>query len=64
MANEIYVFNFMFSQMLCSKNVLLSNDYAFLSKKIAVFEKSYETGINKLLFSSEEKYSLKKEKYP
>ena len=57
-------FNFMFSQMLCSKNVLLSNDYAFLSKKIAVFEKSYEIGINKLFFSSEEKYSLKKEKYP
>ena len=53
----------MFSQMLCSKNVLLSNAYAFLSKKIAVFEKSYEIGINKLFFSSEEKYSLKKEKY-
>ena len=43
--------------------VLLSNAYAFSSKKIAVFEKSYEIGINKLFFSSEEKYSLKKEKY-
>ena len=34
----------------------------FLSKKIATFKKSYETGINKLFFSSEEKFYLKKEK--
>ena len=40
-----------------SKNVLFSNVYAFLSKK------SHEIGINKFFFSSEEKYSLKKEKY-
>ena len=47
--------------MLCSAlKILISNVYAFLSKKIATFEKSYEIGINKLFFSSEEKYSLKK----
>ena len=49
--------------MFSSKNILFSNDYAFLSKKIATFKKSYEIGINKLFFLSEEKYSLKKEKY-
>ena len=49
--------------MFSSKNLLFSNVHAFLSKKVATFKKSYETGINKLIFSSEEKYSLKKEKY-
>ena len=57
--NKIYVINVMFS----SKNVFFSNVHAFLSKKVATFKKSYEIGINKLFFSSEEKYSLKKEKY-
>ena len=54
-----FVINVMFS----SENLLFSNVHAFLSKKVATFKKSYETGINKLIFSSEEKYSLKKEKY-
>ena len=49
--------------MFSSKNVLFLNVYIFLSKKIAAFKKSYETGINKLFFSSEEKYSLKKERH-
>ena len=49
--------------MFSCKNVLFSNLYAFLSKKIATFKKLYEIGISKLFFSSEEKYSLKKEKY-
>ena len=57
--NKIYVINVKF----CSKNVLFSNVYPFLSKKIATFKKSYEIGINKLFFSCEEKYSLKKQKY-
>ena len=56
--NKINVINVMLS----SKNVLFSVVYAFLSKKIATFKKSYETGINKLFFSSEEKVFLKKEK--
>ena len=56
--NKINVINVMLS----SKNVLFSVAYAFSSKKIATFKKSYETGINKLFFSSEEKFSLKKEK--
>ena len=42
--------------MFSSKNVLFSNVHA-------TFKKSYKIGINKLFFSSEEKYSLKKEKY-
>ena len=46
--------------MFSTKYVLFSNAYAFLSKKIATFKKSYETGINKLFFSNEEKHSLKK----
>ena len=49
--------------MFSSKNVLFSIVYAFLSKNIATFKKSYEIGKNKLFFSSNEKYSLKKEKY-
>ena len=49
--------------MFSSKNLLLSNVYAFLAKKVATFKKSNETGINKLFFSSEGKYSVKKEKY-
>ena len=55
-----FVINVIFS----SNNVLFSNVYAFLSKKILTFKKSYEIGINKLFFSSEEKHTLKKEKYP
>ena len=51
--NVIYV-------MLSSKNVLFSVGYAFLSKKIATFKKLYETGINKLFFSSEEKFWKRK----
>ena len=52
------------SLMSCSavKMYFFSNVYDFLSKKISTFKKLYEIGINKLLFSSEEKY-LKKEKY-
>ena len=41
---------------------MFSDVYAFLSKKIATFKKSYEIGIKKVSFSSEENYSLKKEK--
>ena len=48
--------------MLSSKNALFSNVYAFLSRKIATFKKSYEAGISKLFFSSEEEFYLKIEK--
>ena len=54
-----FVINVIFS----SNSVLFSNAYVFLSKKISTFKKSYEIGINKLFFSSEQKYTLKKEKY-
>ena len=49
--------------MFSCKNVFFANVYDFLSKKISTFKKLYEIGINKLFFSSEEKYYLKKEKY-
>ena len=53
------------SLMSCSavKMYFFSNVYDFLSKKISTFKKLYEIGINKLFFSSEEKYYRKKEKY-
>ena len=46
--------------MFTSKNVFFKNVYAFLPRRIATFNKLYETGTNRLLFSSEEKYSHKK----
>ena len=46
--------------MFSSKNVSFSNVYAFLSKKIATFKKSYEIGMNKLFFQVRRNILLKK----